>query len=252
MIKQVLFATYQQSLQQSHPFKKRSCPLCADAHSPSNCMEFKSPEDRMKAVKLKKLCSNCLSVKHSSLKDCQSQIRCFRCHQMHHTSLHNEKGSNNQPKPSTSHTGCLLSIASSKTLANKDLLAPSDDETIPFFFLKTAIATVSSQVASSRANLLIDEGSPSLLLDMPVNSAFVLSNRCPFFSQASKDSQLHPWILAIMTTFPSCFMVLTGNGSLFELWSSTRLFSTQLSRNTFKVTLLKSELILNQTFMLIT
>ena len=76
---------------------------------------------------------------------------------MHHTSLHFEKGSN-QPKTSTSHTGCLLAVASSKALVTKDSPA-SDHETLPYVFLKTAIATVSSHAASSSANLLIDEGS---------------------------------------------------------------------------------------------
>ena len=76
---------------------------------------------------------------------------------MHHTSLHNERGSN-QPKTSTSHTGCLLAVGSSKALVTKDSPA-SDHETLPYVFLKTAIATVSSHAASSSANLLIDEGS---------------------------------------------------------------------------------------------
>ena len=145
---QHLFTTSQQSSQQSQPSRKRSCTFCTGNPPPSTCTDIKSPEERMKVVKAKKLCTICLSDGHSTTKDCQ---------QMHHTSLHNERGSN-QPKISTSHTGCLLAVGSSKALVTKDSSA-SDYETLPFVFLKTAIATVSSHAASSSANLLIHEGS---------------------------------------------------------------------------------------------
>jgi len=39
-LKQVLFATSQQSLQQSHPIKKKLCPFCADA----SCLVLASQE----------------------------------------------------------------------------------------------------------------------------------------------------------------------------------------------------------------
>lgn len=122
-------------------------------------VEISGPEDRAKVVKIKKLCSNWLKPGHGNPKDCPSRFRYQRCHLPHHTSLNKEKLSSTQPKTTLSHTGCLFSIVSSKDLPAEENLSSMDTESLPFVFLKTAVATVSSHIASSRANLLINEGS---------------------------------------------------------------------------------------------
>jgi hypothetical protein len=135
--KQVLFTS-------SQPVKKKNCPFCCGDHYLIHFTVFKGPEERSVAVKAKKLWPNCLHWGHTSLKNCPSRYRCVRYHQPHYTSLHNDKiTSFSNPKPSSSHTGCLQT----KT------------DVLPFLFLKTAIADVSTHRASHSANLLIDEGS---------------------------------------------------------------------------------------------
>ncbi|XP_045022890.1 uncharacterized protein LOC123466813 [Daphnia magna] len=103
---------------------------------------------------MKKLCSNCLHTGHTNLKDCSSRFRCLHCSQPHHTSIHSNKAaSGSHPKPTSSHTGCLQTKTSPKTVNH------TSTEVFPFVFLKTAIANVSSHHASHSANLLIDDGS---------------------------------------------------------------------------------------------
>ncbi|KAI9565078.1 hypothetical protein GHT06_008829 [Daphnia sinensis] len=133
---QVLFST-------SNTTKKKVCPYCTGKHYPTNCTEIKGPDERSKMAKLEKLCFNCLSSTHTTIKDCPSRFRCQRCQQPHHTSLHNQKkGTNTAPQTNTSfHTGSTTS------------------KSLPFVFLKTAVATVGSRSSSFFANLLIDEES---------------------------------------------------------------------------------------------
>jgi hypothetical protein len=148
--KQVLF----NSSYPSQATKKRICPFCSGEHSPTRCSEFKTPEDRAKIVKIKKLCSNCLHSGHTNLKDCPNRFRCQHCNQQHHTSLHFEKRPpGTPPKSSSSHTGCLQTKAVSK------VVAAMVTESLPFVFLKTAVAPVCSHLTSTFANLLIDDGS---------------------------------------------------------------------------------------------
>ncbi|KZS03359.1 Uncharacterized protein APZ42_033939 [Daphnia magna] len=94
-------------------------------------------------------------------KKTMSHFHCQRCHQPHHTSLHNEKGTSTQSKPTSSHTGCVLSIASSKGLPAEEIFLFVDTKYLPFVFLKTAVATVSSHLAFSHTSLLIDPSSRS-------------------------------------------------------------------------------------------
>ncbi|XP_057379622.1 uncharacterized protein LOC130701716 [Daphnia carinata] len=146
--KQVLFAS-------SHPVKKKLCPYCSGEHYPTQCSEVRGPEERAKVAKVKKLCLNCLHAGHTNIKDCPSRYRCQRCQQPHHTSLHLDKNTSTNflAKPSSTHTGCLLNKIHSK------IVAAIKTSSMPFVFLKTAVATVCSHSKSQLANLLIDDGS---------------------------------------------------------------------------------------------
>lgn len=134
-------------------------------------------------------CSKCLHIGHTNLKDCPSRFRCRHCNQQHHTSLHSDKAAfGSHPKPSTPHKGCLQTKASQKTKN------PISTDVLPFVFLKTAIANVSSHRASHSANLLTDDGSQLTFITAqlveilhlhPIRRAFLCLSGFKGFSAAS-------------------------------------------------------------------
>ena len=65
------------------------CSLCEGRHAFWKCETYKSLSDQKKfdTVKKSKRCFNCLSSDHP-LTQCTSKATCFRCHERHHTSLH--------------------------------------------------------------------------------------------------------------------------------------------------------------------
>ena len=120
------------------------CAFCDGGHRSNDCTTYSDADSRMKVVKDKRLCFNCLG-KHPVAK-CSSSNRCLKCRRKHHTTICNSRPAGNQPEslPTSSETAVLHS---NTTLPDKEVL------------LKTAIATVTSQShVQTTANILFDEG----------------------------------------------------------------------------------------------
>lgn len=71
-----------------------SCEFCAGDHLAFKCSTFNglSAEDRLKMVRDKQVCFNCLRRGHRS-GECKSNKTCSKCKRKHHTLLHTEGGS---------------------------------------------------------------------------------------------------------------------------------------------------------------
>lgn len=142
----------------AQPTKKRKCPFCTGDHSPNFCKNVTSPEERLKIVRVKRICINCLSGTHNNLKDCNSRFRCQHCSKLHHTSLHfsNQPDTNSTISESAPpQVNVTIVATSSQTIATNSC---SSTLSQPFVFLKTAIVYVQSRLAKQRANILLDEG----------------------------------------------------------------------------------------------
>ncbi|XP_071579802.1 uncharacterized protein [Temnothorax nylanderi] len=76
---------------------QESCVICSKSHQVYRCPDFLqlSCSDRLKEVKAKKMCMNCLGKDHFSAA-CKSSA-CRRCHKKHNTLLHSEQ----EEKPTT-------------------------------------------------------------------------------------------------------------------------------------------------------
>ena len=111
------------------------CAFCDGGHRSNDCTTYSDAESRMKVVKDKRLCFNCLG-KHPVAK-CSSSNRCLKCRRKHHTTICNSRPAGNQPAslPTSSETAVLHS---NTTLPDKEVL------------LKTAIAN--RHFAESRAD----------------------------------------------------------------------------------------------------
>ncbi|KAK5976943.1 Tas retrotransposon peptidase A16, partial [Trichostrongylus colubriformis] len=66
---------------------QKTCPFCGDiAHNSSTCTTYKTPRERVKVIKTKHLCYNCLSPRHTT-KQCPSKNSCIHCCKRHHSSV---------------------------------------------------------------------------------------------------------------------------------------------------------------------
>lgn len=68
----------------------RKCPSCDKNHSPTSCPIFRnaSTDKRWAAVKLAKLCANCLKHEYSKTEKCRQPAGCTVCGRYHHQMLH--------------------------------------------------------------------------------------------------------------------------------------------------------------------
>lgn len=96
-------------LSQSVTSPQDKCWLCEQlGHRQYQCLKLinATPEDRIKLIKEKKLCFNCLYPHPSA--ECKSKYNCGKCQRRHHSLLHTEPRPDPQtplqssPKPSTS------------------------------------------------------------------------------------------------------------------------------------------------------
>ena len=124
------------------------CAFCEGGHKSSDCSSNTYTDSRLKVVKDKRLCFNCLG-KHPVAK-CISSNRCLKRKRMHHTTICSSQQAGNQT-PSSYHNQPTSSetalFHSNTTLPDKEVL------------LKTAIATVTSAShVQVEANILFNEG----------------------------------------------------------------------------------------------
>ncbi|UYV70812.1 hypothetical protein LAZ67_8000719, partial [Cordylochernes scorpioides] len=81
------------------------CTYCNSSHKLGTCQEFAklSLDDRIKFVRSKNLCINCLGVNHYA-NHCQITATCKVCNKKHHTTLHNYNNQRRQgPISTTEH-----------------------------------------------------------------------------------------------------------------------------------------------------
>ena len=130
--------------------QKITCPFCGDQHSPIDCKNVETVEKRLKCVKDKRLCFNCLGEGHQIVR-CKSRFRCRHCQRKHHTSICHQKTTNSlnpdaapfQPETKGLHNATVLH---STTQPRQNVL------------LKTAVTKVSSLNFTQEAHILFDEG----------------------------------------------------------------------------------------------
>lgn len=135
----------QKTQNKSNRFKE--CVFCQGNHSCTECLKIKDHEQRMRIVRRKKLCFNCLGNHKVSV--CKSRFTCKKCSGKHHTSLCDGKSTEEKPETTSgkdTHTSVLHSAQAAATGA---------------VLLKTAVSMVTSSDCTTSANILFDEGSQS-------------------------------------------------------------------------------------------
>ena len=132
---------------QSTSIREKPCIFCTGMHDPTKCTSVKDYPERIKIVKEKKLCFNCLG--RHRLTDCKSRHRCRQCNKKHHTSICNEK---NTQETSVKVVVEEESVQSAVSLHSSTIQSRSN------VLLKTAVAPVWSESQYMDTNILFDEG----------------------------------------------------------------------------------------------
>ena len=70
--------------------KKTTCAFCDQQHAPADCTNVVNLAERLKCVKSKRLCFNCLGEGHQII-GCKSRFRCRHCQRKHHTAICQQK-----------------------------------------------------------------------------------------------------------------------------------------------------------------
>lgn len=140
------------------------CQFCDGDHSAVSCKNPSKPKERYEIAKKKLLCFNCLYNKHTNARECPSASRCRQCGKKHYTSLHFES-----TKPAAGPTVAVVEEKVSKVVALVD-----EGESVPFTFLKTAVAPVEHNRHRSTANILLDEGAQKSFISSRMAAALFL------------------------------------------------------------------------------
>ncbi|XP_053402668.1 uncharacterized protein LOC128557990 [Mercenaria mercenaria] len=122
------------------------CAFCEESHSSLECQKFSDVNARMRIVKQRRLCFNCLGKHQVSM--CHSKHRCRYCQKKHHSSICNKQTvtSLNNSTPEVHETE-----------PEAPVLHSSSRHTSSGVLLKTAVATVNSMDTYMDANILFDE-----------------------------------------------------------------------------------------------
>ena len=123
---------------------KRKCVLCEGEHALYKCEKYlqKTAEERLKFVRAKHLCFNCLGVEHNA-QECKSKYRCYvsGCGMPHHTSIH-ECGLKDIQK---------MSVACASTKRNN-------------VFMKVVPVKIMSETKTIDTYALLDDGSEATIV----------------------------------------------------------------------------------------
>ena len=130
--------------------KKTTCAFCGQQHAPADCMNIVNLAERLKCVKSKRLCFNCLGEGHQII-GCKSRFRCRHCQRKHHTAICQQKPRSLLNPEATPFQHCAENLQNAAVLH-------STTQTRPNVLLKTAVANVSSSESTAEAHILFDEG----------------------------------------------------------------------------------------------
>ena len=163
------------------PRGKTQCPFCKGPHSALLCESIKDPKQRSDIVRQERLCFNCLG--HHKVSSCNSKHRCHHCKRKHHTTLCTY---GQQPPVTTNIQHAAMTNVTQQTEqgnatsgtvttppAPPQPVTPQPTNqsntsqfsvTVPphrnnVCLLKTAVATVSNGRRTTKACILLDEGS---------------------------------------------------------------------------------------------
>uniref|UniRef100_A0A914P0D4 Peptidase aspartic putative domain-containing protein n=1 Tax=Panagrolaimus davidi TaxID=227884 RepID=A0A914P0D4_9BILA len=80
-------AHHRQPATVSQPWKRDnsfpSCKFCNGRHKSSRCLQYPTPEDKVKQLKIKKCCINCMADDHSTYNCPKKDLKCFKCNSPH-------------------------------------------------------------------------------------------------------------------------------------------------------------------------
>lgn len=112
------------------------CSFCNGDHRSTKCNVVTTPESRKQILKKKGRCFLCLRSGHLS-RDCQSPVKCFRCHKAHHVSICNnseqprdtQEPGEEQSAQTTTSAYCGEELRGSVLLqtATADVIRPDDE-----------------------------------------------------------------------------------------------------------------------------
>ncbi|KAJ8960874.1 hypothetical protein NQ318_020173 [Aromia moschata] len=136
---------------------EQKCLVCEKDHIIYRCpvLKAKSPADRFKVVKEKRLCINCL--RPHQVKNCSSTSTCRTCHKNHHTLLHFDRFSGS--------SGAINETSDSGNTAPAEIVVPTVNALASSLsrqvaLLSTALVDVhDSQGHPHTLRVLIDNGS---------------------------------------------------------------------------------------------
>ena len=166
-------SSFHTGIRRGHPADKKPvsakpvCVYCKGYHVSTQCDTVTDTKVRMDVVRKERLCFNCLGQHKAS--NCNSKIRCKKCHRKHHTSLcetpSSSEQTNTSPQENQSSTQTPLqptaaSFVPAQHIANHLAAAENSVDNSnysPMCLLKTAVASVRVGHNTVQANILFDE-----------------------------------------------------------------------------------------------
>ncbi|KAJ8956191.1 hypothetical protein NQ318_020743 [Aromia moschata] len=150
---------------------EQKCLVCEKDHIIYRCpvLKAKSPADRFKVVKEKRLCINCL--RPHQVKNCSSTSTCRTCHKNHHTLLHFDRFSGS--------SGAINETSDSGNTAPAEIVVPTVNALASSLsrqvaLLSTALVDVhDSQGHPHTLRVLIDNGSEASFITLIQISTFL-------------------------------------------------------------------------------
>ncbi|UYV73009.1 hypothetical protein LAZ67_10001506 [Cordylochernes scorpioides] len=143
------------------------CTYCNSSHKLGTCQEFAklSLDDRIKFVRSKNLCINCLGVNHYA-NNCKITSTCKVCNRKHHTTLHHYNYQRRQgPISTTEHQANTSEEQNQHQTVNHTVLSNNTSILETNIFLSTALIKVfNSNNDELMCRALIDSGAQKSLI----------------------------------------------------------------------------------------
>ncbi|UYV70535.1 hypothetical protein LAZ67_7003438 [Cordylochernes scorpioides] len=143
------------------------CTYCNSSHKLGTCQEFAklSLDDRIKFVRSKNLCINCLGVNHYA-NHCKITATCKVCNKKHHTTLHNYNYQRRQGPISTTEHQANTSVEQNQhQTVNHTVLSNNTSILETNIYLSTALIKVfNSNNDELMCRALIDSGAQKSLI----------------------------------------------------------------------------------------